>query len=698
MKLPVEWLRDYVDFACSTDELANALTMAGLEVEDVIHYTPEQLARLGGGAEPPAGPVFDVKVTPNRGDWLSIIGVAREVSAILRTGFRLMDPVAKGTPPPTSSAIEITVEAPDLCRRYAAGLVRGVKIKESPVWMKNRLIMADLRPINNIVDITNYVLIEYGQPLHAFDYSLLRGPQIVVRRARPGETITTIDGRERALKPDNLVIADRDRAVAIGGVMGGSETEVNAATTDVLIESANFDPVSIRRTSKGLGLSSESSYRFERNVDPSITVTALKRAAELMRDLAAGEIAEGVVDVYPRKIEAVTLTLRPERANKLLGSDIGGAEMARILESLGMSVDRSDGAMRVTAPTFRADITQEVDLIEEVARLNGFDKIGVTLPLSRTMQGREEAGGRFESRVSELLMRCGGQEVATHTLVDPLMSEIAGQADQAVVIRNPLSEDLSRLRTALAPNLLQVLSRNASFGAKDLSVFEIGRVYRLDKDGEIAHIKSVAGAMVGTQWRSAWNLDKSAMAADFYLCKGVVETLMDALRIDEREFAPIQAPLLHPTRAAVVRSAGVELGVIGEVAESVCDALDLRGRPCVFELNLETLRAPAVSRRAYRPAARYPALYLDLSIVVDEGRPYADVRDLVQEVGGELVDRVELQEVYLGPQLAQGKKSLLLSIAFRSADRTLTDEMVNDVSGRIKDELATKLSAAIRGG
>lgn len=695
MKLPVEWLKEFADFGCSVEELAGSLTMAGLEVEEVIERSGDELAGLGGEADGPAGMVFDVKVTPNRGDWLSVLGVARETAAILDLPLNTTEPAAQGSAPPASSAIKVSITAPDLCRRYAASLVRGVKIKESPGWLKNRLIMAGMRPINNVVDITNYVMLEYGQPLHAFDYSLLRGAEIIVRRAHPNETITTIDGDERALPPDTLVIADRGRAVAVAGVMGGSDTEVGESTKDVLIESANFDPVSIRRTSKNLGMSTESSYRFERTVDPSVTVTALKRAAELMRDLAEGEIAEGVVDVYPREAKPLELTMRPERAKKLLGLDIDSSQMARILLSLRMSVV-TDETLLVTVPTFRADVTEEIDLIEEIARLHGFDKIRKTLP-EAPLQGCQNESNLFEGRVRQILLRLGAQEVMTHSVVAPSFVEPTGLAEMSVVIRNPLREDLSRLRVMLAPNLLDTLSRNAAYGAKDLSIFEIGRVYRKGADGAITQNRSIGGAMIGTQWAGSWNLDKTTLDADFYLCKGAVESLLDLLGINDREFVPTTSPLLHPNRAAVVRSGERDLGILGEVAPSLRETFDLRGRPIIFELDFEALRKLAGHGKQYRPVTRYPALYRDLSVLIDADKPYSDVRAVIREKGGDFVESLELREVYVGPRMDPGKKSLLLSLAFRSVERTLTDQMVNDRMDAIREGLVGKLAAVIRG-
>lgn len=700
MKLPVEWLNEFVEYGCSVDDLAMALTMAGLEVEEIITYSPEQLAHLGGGLDAPAGPVFDIKITPNRGDCLSVTGISREIAAVLDKSFKTQEPTAAGSPPPTSSAIEVSITAPDLCRRYSAGIVRNVKIKESPSWLKNRLLMAGMRPINNVVDITNYVMLEYGQPLHAFDYTLIKGAEIIVRRANPGEVMATIDGEERKLAEDMLVIADKERAVAVAGVMGGMDTEVSESARTILIESASFDPVSIRRTSKKLSLSTESSYRFERGVDPAVTVAALKRAAELMRDLADGEIAEGIVDAYPTEIKPLSLTLRSERVNKLLGSSIETGEMARLLQLLGIEINTSGDTLsdtfQATVPTFRSDITEEIDLVEEIARLHGFDKIKTTLPSSPS-QGRQADVSVFEDSLKQLLMRCGAQEVMTHSIVDTSLVERTGFDGRVVAIRNPLREDLSRLRVMLIPNLLEVFARNAAFGARDLAIFEIGRIYQYDENRSITQERSVAGAMIGTQWASAWNIDKSTLNADFYLCKGVVESLLSSLGISGCEFTPAKSPLLHPTRSAVVTNSGVNIGIVGEVAPALRESFDLRGRPYVFELNFEALRSLAAKTKIYRPVARYPAIYRDLSIVLDDGVPFTRVRQVILETGGELIESIDLREVYSGAPLNPGQKSFLLSLAFRSTERTLTDQTVIDQMDRIKDGLLRELKASIRG-
>jgi len=695
MRVPVEWLTEYVDVGASADELAERLTMAGLEVEEIAVVTPGELVRSGGTADDLDSRVMITKITPNRGDWLSMIGVAREASAITGSDFRLPDPKADGVAPDAGSLIKISIQDPDLCRRYAGMVVRNVTIEPSPEWMKNRLIRAGMRPINNVVDITNYVMLELGQPLHAFDCDLLAGREIIVRRAREGETMTSIDGVPRRLEPGMLVIADRDRAVAIAGVMGGTQTEVNPSTKHILIESANFDAVSIRKTSKALGMVTESSYRFERSVDPGITDVAARRAAELMRELADGEIAHGIVDVFPGKAEPRVVELRPDRVNWLLGTDLDAEDMVRCLRALKIPAT-FNGSIAVTVPTFRPDIEREADVIEEIARIYGYENIGAALP-SAPLQGHDSDSGRFVERLRADLMACGMQEVLTHSLTDPGSVEITGMGDQVLLLRNPLSEEISRLRTMLAPNLLQVIARNQAAGAKHIAVFEIGKVYRQRQKGEIGEFRSAAGAMIGSQWASAWNLSKEAMEADFYLAKGALESLLRNLGIADPGFAPVEHPLLHPTRAARVAVAGVEIGLLGEASPEVRERLDIRGRPCLFEIDLDRLTGLVPGAASYKPLPRFPALYRHLAIVVGRDASYADVRQAIIELGGAIVEAVDLLDVYTGPQVGGGERNLALSLVFRSPERTLTDEEVNGVLDSIRDTLASAFGARFRG-
>ena len=490
MKLSVNWLREYIDFDVPIAQLADGLTMAGLEVEEMLDLSKDDFVNAGGEGVA-ADTVFDVKVTPNRGDWLSMIGVGREAMHLVDGSVRKPDCTVDFSQPESSELIKIRIDDPDLCRRYAGIVIRGVKIKDSPGWMKDRLIAAGMRPINNIVDITNYVMLELGQPLHAFDLKLLHGSQIIVRRARAGEGITSLDGAERKLQPDMLVIADADRAVAIAGVMGGADSEISERTQDILIESANFSSVSIRRTAKRLGMQTESSFRFERGVDPSICALGALRAARLIKDLAGGSVCAGVVDVYPAPVEELVIGVRPDRVNLMLGTSLSREEMIGCLESLEIEAREGGGALNCRVPTFRSDITREIDVIEEVGRVFGYDKLEMTLP-DGSSQGKDSPEGIFREKLRRILMGCGAQEALTHSVVDSGLARIAGREAERVIIRNPLSEDLDSMRVALTPNLLQVVARNQAFGTVDVNVFEIGKIYYRD-GGKITERLSVGG-------------------------------------------------------------------------------------------------------------------------------------------------------------------------------------------------------------
>ncbi|MEN6521187.1 MAG: phenylalanine--tRNA ligase subunit beta [Armatimonadota bacterium] len=696
MRVPVEWLNEYVETGESVEELADKLTMAGLEVEEIVSTDNEETVHSGGVPDEVDSRVMLTKVTPNRGDWLSLIGVAREVAAFTKSPVKIPQPEAPDVPPSSASEIKITIKDPDLCDRYTGVVVRNVTVKDSPAWMKNRLIRAGMRPINNIVDITNYVMLEMGQPLHAFDYSLLDGKEVIVRRADAGEKLTTLDGVERELGHDMLVIADKYRAVGLAGVMGGFDSEVKPDTKNILIESAHFNPVSIRRTSKKLGIVTESSYRFERSVDVGMADLAAKRAAELMRDLAGGEIAEGIVDLYPAKDNISKVTVRPDRVNAMLDTSLSAQEMVSLLEVYQIPATLEDEGIVVTVPTFRPDIRLEADVIEEVARAYGYENIGSTLPPA-PFQGKDSDMGLFVQELRRTLMSSGMQEVLTHSLIDHNSIRIAGQED-SIFVRNQLSWETAGMRTMIAPNLLRVIVRNQATGIRDMSVYEIGKVYRwLEKDKTVTEWLSVAGAMVGNQWSSAWNLNKEAMAADFYLIKGVVENIFDRLKISDVKFERTEHPMLHPTRAAKITAGNVEIGIIGEVAPEVVNELDIKGHPYIFELSVELLKSLVPEKIIYEHLPKFPALYRHLAAVVNRDVPYGDIRRAVFEAGGAILEDMSLLDVYVGPHVSEDEQSLTLSIVFRSKERTLKDEEINAVLENIKDNLASKFKAVFRG-
>ena len=675
MLVPVEWLKEYVDFNIGEEALAGRLTMSGLEVEEISEVEGQK--------------VFSTYVTPNRPDLLSIVGVAREVSALLSSEFKSPKPVILEDGVQTSDLVKVDIQSPVNCPRYSARIITDTKIVESPSWIQKRLIAAGMRPINNVVDATNYVLLELGQPLHAFDYDLLAEHQIIVRQAKPEERITTIDGEERALNPDMLVIADSKHAVAIAGVMGGADSEVNSRTKNVLLESAHFNRLSIRRTARALQMSTEASYRFERGVDPSTTIDALDRVAQLIQETGGGAIARGVEDAYPIKTEPITLAIRPERASMLLGFEVTSSQVADYLTRLGMDVTQN-GGLKVVIPTFRPDIQREVDLIEEVGRIYGYEHIPEKLPKGETIQGRDSDIGKFTDCVSELLISAGLQEVVTWSMVPP------AEGEPQVAIRNPLSDDLSKLRRQLTLDLLNVIAYNSSRGVRDIGIFQIGRVFEPKEDDLIAEKLSIGAALTGSMWGQTWNVDRSSLEADFFLCKGVVENLLGRLGVRDVLFKPVELGQFHPTRAAVIEAGSKKLGVIGEIGSSLASRYGLPGRTYAFELDFDKLMDLSGTIRTYVPLSRYPAVTRDLAVVVADETPFRKVEEILTRGAGDLLEGVSLFDVYKGAPLPPGQKSLAFAIVFRSCERTLRDEEADRQINHIRDLLASELGASFR--
>lgn len=675
MLVPVEWLREYVDFDLPAEELAEKLTLSGLEVEEISLVEGQK--------------VFSTYVTPNRPDQLSVVGVAREVSALLGTAFKPPKPEFSEGDTQASKLVTVDIESPVNCPRYSARVITETKVTQSPAWMQKKLMEAGMRPINNVVDSTNYVLMELGQPLHAFDCDLVADHRIIVRQANPGEKITTIDGEERILDPEMLVIADPKHAVAIAGVMGGFDSEVSWSTKNILLESAHFNRLSIRRSARALGMSTEASYRFERHVDPELTIFALDRVAELIQKTGGGTIAKGIVDNYPKKAKQVALSIRPKRASLVLGIEVTPEEVQDYLGRLGLEVlGRENGRIIVKAPTFRPDIEREEDLIEEVGRLYGYDRIPAKLPSGVTPQGKDSPEGAFASRISKILLSSGLQEVVTGSMTGPLGGEVA--------IRNPLNEELGRLRKQLVLDLLSVISYNASRGIRDTGLFQIGRVFESQDESIIVEKLSVGGALMGSMWDDGWNVDHASLRSDFFLCKGIVQNLVDRLDIPDVLFKPAEMETFHPTRAAVIEAGGDQIGVIGEVNSDLAEMLGLPDRVYAFELDIEALMEKSIGVKTYKPISRYPAVTRDLAVVVAEDTPYRQVEELLTKGAGDLLESLSLFDVYAGPPLIVGRKSLAFSIVFRSHERTLRDEEVDERLGSIRSLLESELGATFR--
>lgn len=667
MRVPIEWIRDYVDIEVSPEELAHRLTMAGLEVEAVEHEAGE--------------PVLNVKVTPNRGDCLSMVGVAREIAALYGLPLRHPMPAARTHEPgEAANMADVEIIDEDLCPRYAARVVRNVRIAPSPDWMQRRLLAAGMRPINNVVDVTNYVMLELGQPLHAFDLDLLPEGRIVVRRAKLGERIVTLDGVERELSPDMLMICDATHPVAVAGVMGGSETEVTPGTRNVLLESAHFNPNSIRRTSQRLQLSTEASYRFERVVDPGGVVAALDRACELFEQIGAGEPLSGVVDVYPHPVSERTVTLRPERCNLLLGLNLDAQTMVDCLRRLQLEAELRDGVIHVTVPTFRPDLSIEEDLAEEVGRVYGYENIPERLPFGHTHRGSDSPNTRLTRPLQEAFVRAGLVEVHTHTLRAPGPLDDPNRV--AVRVRNAASEELSTLRNSLIPPLIDVVAHNMARRQTEIFLFEVGNIFTLLPNGDYEERLKAAFAITGSVFPPSW--DARYPGADFFTAKGVVQTLLDTIGIEQAQYVPASDARFHPGRSAKVVAGDRELGVFGELHPDVLEQLDIRRRTVLAgEFDVKTPWSVATRRVRYTPLPRFPAVLRDIAVVASEDVPYQRVEEVIREAGGGLLESVKLFDVYRGEHVPEGTRSLALSLSFRHSERTLTDEEVDEVVAQI---------------
>lgn len=701
MRIPIAWLREYIDVPedeAGREAFADALTLAGLEVEETL--------------DTPAGPTFYTKITPNRGDWASVYGTAREAAAIFpdkallsplsRLRERGGSHIAGGGDAGKPAAATVTIEAPDLCPRYAAKIIRGVKVGPTPDWLRLRLEAAlgeKYRPVNNIVDITNYVLLELGQPLHAFDLDTLAGGRIVVRPAREGETIKTLDGAERALAPSNLCICDAERPVAVAGVMGGADTEISEGTVNVLLESAHFDPLSIRRTARGLGLATEASYRFERYVDPALVPLAAERAAQLIVEAAGGTAEPGLIDVCPNPAPPRRILARVDRIRKLLGADVDRDAMIAGLERLGIQVDRSAGALDCGIPSWRPDLTIEDDIAEEVGRIAlGYANLPETLPAVRSGRGMDSPRGLFTAKARETLARAGLQDALTHSLVAPSPLATEDEAAHRVLIRSALSEELSSLRTSLLPNLLAIAARAHASGIRDIAVFEIGPVYRREGNGAYREPLRIAAVFAGSAQPQAWSVKPDALPMDFYYAKGVTEALLGAFGITDVAFAPGTHPITHPGRTATLSVAGEPIGLVAELSEATVEASDLPRRSYVFDLDGDALmRLAGTTKARYAPVPKYPAVTRDLAPVYPLTTPYAEIERVAAAAAGPNLESLRLTDVYTGPNLGEGRRSLTLRFTFRSSERTLKDAEVDAALASVRAALEVETGAEFRG-
>lgn len=800
MKISLKWLKDYIDFELSPEELADRLTMTGLEVEDVQYVRKGiesvTVARITGmaphpdadklslcevtdgensyhivcgasnmkagdkvalapiGTELPPGPKFpeglkikkakirgqvsegmlcaenelglgeesdgimilpefareggrlidelglndvvmEIAITPNRPDCLSFVGVAREIAA--NTGSEVKYPEIQLQEDGTSVNELASVKVHDSvrCPRYSCRVITGLRVGPSPKWLKTKLEACGIRSINNVVDVTNFVLLELGQPLHAFDYDLLEGRKIVVRTAEDGERITTLDGVERTLAAEDLLICDGQKPVALAGVMGGADTEVSERTVSILLESAYFSPDAVRKTSRRTGLGSESSYRFERGVDPNGVVYALDRAAALIRKLAGGELAAGAIDVYPEKIEHATVSLSRKRLTSIIGIDIKSEDILSITKGLGFeTVSSSDNVFSFSVPTYRFDITREIDLIEEIARLYGYDKVPVTLPSAIMKTDTKSTSVYVREKFRDIMISNGFFEAINYSFEDEKLLKNFNDSSTLDIL-NPLTSDASSMRTSLLPGLVKNAVMNLNHQATEVRLFEIGNVYIPRESGQLPlEILKFASVAAGRKLPEIW----SQSDFDYFDLKNILEIVFSSLSLNRLSYtSKFDARYLHPGKSAAIKSAGKTLGVIGELHPALADRLEASRQLIVCEIDLrEVLSVTGDRSRKFSPLPKYPSVRRDISLIVDEKVTAASLLDEIADMGIKLIEDAVVFDVFSGGSLEPGKKSMAVSLQLRAENKTLTDEEINKVQEKALKKLGLSLGAELR--
>jgi phenylalanyl-tRNA synthetase beta chain len=801
MLVSLKWLKDYIDVETAPEELADRLTMAGLEVDEIRTLSPRfsgvvvakilsvrphpnadklslcdvtdgaqtypivcgaknihpgdivALAKIGaiipggytiksttlrgeksegmlcseaeleigddasGIVQLPAGmtpgtpleealdlndTVLDVGVTPNRSDCLSMIGMAREAAALPGKTLKMPEGKVREAAEDVSLLSSVTIEDPDLCPRYTARLIRNVTIGDSPVWMKTRLEAAGLRAINNVVDVTNFVMLEMGQPLHAFDFHFLEERRIVVRKSKPGEEFVSLDGKSRILPENTLLICDGKKPVAIAGIMGGLNSEVKEDTRTIFLESAYFNPSSIRRSSRRLAMPTDAAFRFERGIDPEGVIRALDRAAQLIADLSGGEVCANRLDEYPAKIKPVeNILLRMDRAGQVIGVAVPAREAVRILKSIGMTLKREGrGVYRVTPPSFRVDIEREIDLIEEIARLYGYDRVPSTLPSVSVTELDAIPRLALEERIRLLLTGFGYSEIINYSFTTPFCAEALGlppedERRRFVVIRNPLTEDQSVMRTTLTYGLLETLKKNINNASWNLKLFEIGRTFLRRGDGELPEERNILAALAaGKASDDLWGLKAGV---DFYDLKGCLENIFQDLKFDSMRFrAEKPQSYLHPGQSCGVYADDVRIGSMGKAHPDVLKKMDIKSDAYVFEIDLDLLGAKIRPRVRCREISKFPAVLRDVAFVLPSSMESEKMLEMVLRQREDLLENVSIFDIYAGKGLEEGTKSLGLRFSYRALDRTLTDAEVSAIHDRIVKDTIRLTGAKIR--
>ena len=646
--------------------------------------------------------IFDLDLTPNRPDCLSAIGIAREVAALTGEALRLPETHYEEREKSIDSFASVDIVDPDLCPRYCASLITGIKIAPSPSWLQQRLNSYGMRPINNVVDVTNYVMLEYGQPLHAFDYHKLRGGQIIIRRAGNRETITTLDGSGRTLNPDILVIADKEEAVAVAGIMGGLDSEVTDKTDTILLESANFNQAAIRRGCGHLKFQSDASIRFDKGLNSELPLLPLRRATQLLLELAGGRAAKGIIDVYPGKPKPKPILLSDQEVKRLSGFKVNVGEILKVLKSLGFECRESDSGSQISVPVpyWRSDVKCSADLVEEVVRIIGYEKIPITrlgspLPRQESKLSPSAQQSNLREKLRNILTGFGCQEILTYSLVSlEKLQRLSPKLELKIPplkVANPMTREQEYLRTSLRSGLLTTLSHNQKFEQAGIRLFEIGKVFS-PRGRDLPEEKEMLCAVLsGLRTELSWQADKGPL--DFFDAKGAVENLLNQLGL-EASFDVSDDEILFPGRGADIIVEDEEIGIVGEVHPKVAQAFELSNTICLIEIDLEKLLAQITGIKEYQPIPRFPAVTRDIALVVDEQMSYRTVENIIQSFP--LVTQITLFDLYRGKQISKGKKSFAIRIIYQSPRHTLTDEEVDQIQERMLARLHQELGATLR--
>ena len=671
MKVPYNWLKEYIDIELSPEKIAKKLTMSGLEVADI-----QRLSNLDEF-------VLDIEVTANRGDCLSIIGIAREISAITNRHVKYPQVLKKcSTNKEIEKLIDVSIKNTSLCPRYAGRIIRSVKIAPSPLWLANRLKAVNIRPVNNIVDITNYVLMETGQPLHAFDYNKIFGKKIIIREAKKKESIVSLDESKRQLSSDMLIIADKKGPVAIAGIMGGIGSEIDEQTTDIFLESAYFHAGCIRKTSKTLGLSSESSYRFERGVDPNGVVSALNRAVYLIEKTAQGKSVKGIVDIYPKKFNRQNIQLRIQQIKRILGINISQNKLKRIMINLGFEIKQdSVNNVKVLVPTYRHDIRREIDLIEEIARIYGYNNIDTTM-----LRGQTSSGGKGEiekqtDALKNILSSCGMTEICTSSFTNSENLDKTGLSSDGVKITNPLGEDQNIMRTSLIPEMLSVIKINLNRSITEIKLYELGQVF-FENNSSYHEKTYLCCGIVGN--------------VSFFDIKGILETILHKLGIKDHCLCYKEHQIFASDCSASIDVKGCGVGIIGEVNSNVLEKYSIDEKVFLLEIVFSNLSKYINLSTVFKAIPKYPSSERDIAFTIKEDVSNADIMNIMWKAGEDIVEDIKLFDIYRGKQILSTHKSMAYSICYRSNKRTLTDEEVNQVHSRIESQLISQLDITLR--